>query len=314
MFLKGLKKIGLCLLAAFMVFTSVVFIQKPVEVSAWGPTFHRSKINQKNNPKMFIGATFQDVNKTLQGMKERDNGSGGFPQFHGYAFIKGENESNLTGNTGKCNYIANYVLMINVAEKYYENLSYDAIFKSITPNVAATYGVTTYDYNMLKKGFKIIDTEMKNQKLNPTQKRGFVYGVAMHHATDAIAHSGFAILPSINITSILNPSYSRITHAPTQKANLVIETAFGTHDADNVNYIPARKKMAEKIMDNVIKRHNGPKGKAALKDVYRDFYVNDASFYKASSPFRLKNLESFAKAAGEKDPTVLARFAVLSKP
>lgn len=126
-------------------------------------------------------------------------------------------------------------------------------------------------------------------------KKAFIFGIAMHTATDAFAHSTFLYH---------NNNWYAITHKN--------GTITG---ADDVNVQPRRFKMAYRIERNNIYRYQGKRKDVAVchdfhaaGDTDGSYYVND----KNNKYYRIVNISTYATQVHISDSNVIKHFGMIN--
>jgi len=125
---------------------------------------------------------------------------------------------------------------------------------------------------------------------DPLDKKAFIYGIAMHSATDVLAHSTFRYSDG---------SWKRITHP----------------DADNPNVQRRRVTMAKRIERNVLYRFKGKRKDVpvahdfhAAGDKTGEFYVSDTN----KQYYRVGMLLNYANQMKVSDSNVLRHYSMLN--
>ncbi len=237
----------------------------------WG--VHTRYLDDKNInlPAMKQGAVYPD--KKESGVKDMHD----YPDFHGYF---------QTTNAENVNYVASYHYMIKIAEEYGKGKDYTTASRS--------KGLPDTSYKAIRLGFKGMNKKIKSFSANKDRK-AFVYGIAMHTATDVFSHSTLKYIPF---------KWTRITHAEPNK------------EADDPSFEPRRFTMAYRVQRNNIYRFQGKR-----KDVpvMHDFHAagdTDGTYYYQGPQgpyYRAIRLEINADLAGVTNSTVLRHFSILSR-
>lgn len=239
----------------------------------WSSTFSN---NYGEKAAFLLGSTFADI---------QDKNDSPFPydyllgkgSLHGGLWSKGTEES------GECNYIACYTYLTKVAVDM-GNLSN---VKEGTASIAA--GMTSNDFNSLKgyvTYYKDTDGKWKGiiggynfntvfsyygLRNNSYTRKAFVYGLALHVATDAFAHSAWE--PNSTGTS-----WTRIKHV-TDSNNM--------DAADDPEYVSSRYTAAEQVAKNVMSNYKNSTVGTVYDFILSEQYYNGTfllgNFYKSAS-------------------------------
>lgn len=185
-------------------------------------------------------------------------GMGNYPMFHGYFKNDGSNE--------KSNYINSYVYITKLAEAIREGstgfssipvpqIRFEAVSNQMTAN-AIQVVISTIDYNeareaiINKSGSDLQDGFILNGN-EKSQRAQFVWGMAIHTATDVYAHC---------IKGKVGESWVRFYHDKEKNGN---------DYADNCKKVEERFRVAKQVASNAIKRYiNHQSGS------YKDFVEN----------------------------------------
>lgn len=243
----------------------------------WTGTNHLKYLTDKgvDISAMKSGAVYPD--KEESGVKGMDNN----PDFHGYYH-------SVNDGNERVNYLACYRFMIKIGNAYGKGKTYTAVVQSDIP------GLTKRSYNAIRVAFSKMNSKIKSYKSTDNRK-AFVFGIAMHTATDAFAHSTF---------KYTNGKWSRITHNP--KSN---------PPADNVNVQPRRFTMAYRVERNNLYRY---KGKRKDVPVCHDFHAagdTKGAYYTEDSGnkyYRIANISKNASEVHIKDTNVIKHYKMLN--
>lgn len=197
------------------------------------------------------------------------------PDFHGYFYRSSNNEF--------VNYIASYKYILRMGNSYGKGNWYAGVSGSDIS------GLTKNSENAIYSGFINMHNKIVTYS-NPEYRKAFVYGIAMHSATDVFAHS---------VYYYSGGSWKRIKHP----------------NADDTNVQPRRVTMAERVERNVLYRFQGKRGDVpiahdfhAAKDTSGEFYVTDSS----NKYYRTANLLKYANQMGIKDNNVIQHYKMLN--
>lgn len=243
----------------------------------WSGTNHQKYLTDKgvNLSAMKKGAVYPDTaDSKTAGMTDN-------PDFHGYHY--------RGGAKGKVNYLASYRFMIKIGNAYGRGESYTAVKKSDIP------GLTEESYNAIRGAFKSkIHAKAKSYSSNSNRK-AFVFGVAMHSATDAFAHSTY---------EYKNTKWCRIKHTP--KDNPA---------ADNVKYQPRRFTMAYRVERNTLYRFQGKRKDVAVchdfhaaGDTKGEYYTTDSG----NKYYRIAHISKYAKEVHITDANVIKHYSMIN--
>lgn len=223
------------------------------------------------------GARYQDLSSILVGMNDN-------PEFHGYF--------RLMSSAEPVNYVACYRYMIKIANEYGKGNNYTAVAQADIP------GLTTTFYNRIRDGFAS-DLHAKTLTFgSSSQRKAFLFGVAMHIATDTFAHSTY------ERASASSP-WTRIKH-----------TGDYPYRADNPKVKPRRFDMAYRVEQNTLYRFQG---KRTDVPVGHDFHASGdttGKFYNSNLPvseqYVVANFYENAVDAGVSNTTVLNHYNMIS--
>lgn len=247
----------------------------PIVDGSWGASIHQMHYA---NAAMKEGAVYPDQHDFLSRMTVH-------PEFHGYSWHN--DPSTTTLGTGTCNYIANYKFLVKIALAYGRGEGYTAVSQSEVD------GLTSTCYTAIRRGIQdILDKDNSNPNTSDNKiigksdsvQKAFVFGIAMHTATDVFAHSSYKKSGS---------SWTRILHP----------------DADDTSVISARARMTYDIMRNIVDRHNGDRSGI---NYCHDFHDTITDAYYVNVTFKINKLKAFAQAAGVTNPTVLSHYGSIS--
>ncbi len=215
------------------------------------------------------GAHYPDT--TASGVKGMTNN----PDFHGY-YYRDSDKSYV-------NYMASYRYILRMGNSYGKGNRFAGVSGSNIP------GLTKKSENAIYKAFIGMDAKI-NTYNDPSDKKAFVYGIAMHSASDVLAHSTFRYS---------NGSWKRITHP----------------DADNPNVQKRRVTMAKRIERNVLYRFKGKRKDVpvahdfhAAGDKSGEFYVSDTK----KQYYRVARLLYNANQMKVSDSNVLRHYSMLN--
>ncbi len=183
-----------------------------------------------------LGAIWQDQDGTKEiKIDSKLTGIGDHPQFHGYYETKTHSPTN---------YLASYIYLTMIANKYGELPSYS--HKPSGMDVFTTSTVNGINYTKISPSI----TSGEKRKL-------FIWGMALHQATDIFAHSAY-MFDSKSLKFI------RISHTN--------HFASSGDDADNTNVAPVRYTAAKQVAKNSIAHYftntPGTVGDFALSTTY----------------------------------------------
>lgn len=243
----------------------------------WTGTNHQKYLTDKgvNLSAMKSGAVYPDKEES------KVNGMDNNPDFHGYYH-------SVNDGNERVNYLASYRFMIKIGNAYGKGKTYTAVAQSDIP------GLTKRSYNAIRAAFSRMNSKIKSYKSTDNRK-AFVFGIAMHTATDAFAHSTFRYT---------NGKWSRITHNP--KSN---------PPADNVNVQPRRFTMAYRIERNTLYRYKEKRKDVpvchdfhAAGDTNGTYYTNDSG----NKYYRIANISKNAAEVHIKDTNVIKHYKMLN--
>lgn len=239
---------------------------------SWKWTEHRRYLEDKNInlPAMKEGAVYPDREEsTVKDMKD-------YPDFHGF-YIRRNGEY--------VNYVASYHFMIKIAEAYGKGKDYISVSK--------TKGLTDASYKAIRKGFSGMNKKIKSFSANKDRK-AFVYGIAMHTATDVFSHSTLKYVWS----------WTRITHEKPAA------------EADDPNFEPRRFTMAYRVQRNNIYRFQGKRNDVPICHDFHASGDTDGTYYYEGPQgpyYRVIRLELNADVSGVTNTTVLRHFRMISR-
>lgn len=215
------------------------------------------------------GAHYPDT--TASGVKGMTNN----PDFHGYYY--------RNSNNTYVNYIASYRYILRMGNSYGKGNRYAGISGDDIS------GLTKSSEDAIYKAFIEMDAKI-NTYNDPQDKKAFIYGIAMHSATDVFAHSTYRYSDG---------SWKRITHP----------------DADDTNVQKRRVTMAKRVERNVLYRFKGKRKDVpvahdfhAAGDTTGEYYVTDFQ----NQYYRVAKLLSFAKKMKVTDSNVLQHYSMLN--
>lgn len=246
----------------------------------WSNTGHQKYLTDKgvNLSAMKAGAVYPDSGVPRMSV---------YPDFHGYYHRKiAENPDKYE----RVNYLASYRFLIKIGNAYGRGESYTAVKKSDIP------GLTQKSYDAIRNAFKSkIHAKAKTYSSNSNRK-AFVFGVAMHSATDAFAHSSYEY--------INNKNWTRIPH-----------TRGDEKCADNPNYQPRRYKMAYRVERNNLYRFQGKRTDVAVchdfhaaGDTKGEYYTEDIG----KKYYRMANLSLNGTEVHITDANVKKHYQMLN--
>lgn len=261
---------------------------------SWGGEVHKWYLNEITSNAdimaMKLGAVYQDgASNGLYGMKK-------YPEWHGYFRLEDKNEAT--------NYVAVYRYLIKIGNEYGKGKDYTYVSRSDIPGLSLTA------YNRIREAFNPsggadapkLDTVIKQKYPKTTEyskRKAFVFGMAMHTATDTFAHSTYERASSTS-------DWKRIKHT----------NEITPPRADNTGVKERRYKMALRVEKNVVYRFQG---KRASVPVGHDFHTSGDStgeFYNAnltpSEEYRVANFRKYAQEAGVTNTTVLNHYGMIT--
>ena len=243
----------------------------------WSGTNHQKYLTDKgvNLTAMKAGAVYPDSGVPRMSV---------YPDFHGYYHRKiSENPDKYE----RVNYLASYRFLIKIGNAYGRGESYTAVKKSDIP------GLTQKSYDAIRNAFKSkIHAKAKGYSSNSNRK-AFVFGVAMHSATDAFAHSTY------KYEFKEKGKWGRIDHPK----------------ADDTSYQKRRFTMAYRIERNNLYRFQGKRKEVA---VCHDFHVSgdkDGTYYVADSSKKYYRITYISKNATEvhiTDSNVIKHYGMIN--
>lgn len=240
----------------------------------WSGTNHQKYLTDKgvNLSAMKAGAVYPDDDVPRMSV---------YPDFHGYYHRKiSENPNKYE----RVNYLASYRFLIKIGNAYGRGESYTAVKKSDIP------GLTQKSYDAIRGAFKSkIHAKAKSYSSNSNRK-AFVFGVAMHSATDAFAHSTFEYNDS---------KWKHIGHPK----------------ADSVSYQKRRFTMAYRVERNNLYRFQGKRKDVAVchdfhaaGDTKGEYYTTDSG----NKYYRIANISQNAKEVHITDANVLKHYSMIN--
>lgn len=247
----------------------------------WSGTNHQKYLtdNNVNLPAMKKGASYPDSTASdavgIARMTEN-------PDFHGLYERRNVNNEPV-------NYLASYRFMIKIGNEYGKGKTYTAVAQSKIP------GLTDNSYNKIRSAMSKIQKKSFFKNYSKANKKAFVFGVAMHTATDAFAHSTFLYYK--------NKWYS-ITHKN--------GTITG---ADDIGVQSRRFKMAYRIERNNLYRYQGKRTDVAVchdfhaaGDTNGSYYVNDST----NKYYRIANISTCASKVHISDTNVIKHYGLIN--
>ncbi|MDD4369577.1 MAG: S8 family serine peptidase [Anaerostipes sp.] len=238
----------------------------------WTSSYHQKYLNDNgiNIPAYKTGATYPD--KEESGMK----GMSDNPDFHGFYLRKYENKENV-------NILASYRFIIKIGNAYGKGNTYTAVAKSDIP------GLTQKSYDSIRARFKGINSKIKSYS-SYSNRKAFVFGIAMHTVTDMFAHSTYRFE---------NGKWCRITHP----------------NADDISVQSRRFKMAYRTERNNVYRYQGKRADVpvchdfhASKDTTGAYYTSDT----ANKYYRVCNMSLFSSQVHISDNTVKKHYTLIN--
>ncbi|WP_409015824.1 S8 family serine peptidase [Anaerostipes caccae] len=247
----------------------------------WSGSNHQKYLTDKNVnlPVMKKGASYPDSKETdsakIFGMTEN-------PDFHGFYVRKNSNKENV-------NFLASYRFMIKIANAYGKGKTYTAVSRSDIP------GLTLNSYNKIRSAMNSIQKKSFFKKYKDPNKKAFIFGIAMHTATDTFAHSTF---------EFTGGKWSRITHFPES-----------TKPADNVKYQARRYTMAYRVERNNLYRYQGKRSDVAVchdfhaaGDKNGSYYVDDTT----NKYYRVCNISTYGSQVHISDVNVKKHYGMIN--
>ena len=197
----------------------------------------------------------QDGTKDLAPLSSGLAGMNAHPEYHGYY---------------SSNYLASYIYLTGKA-----NVSGGTVSYSYTPSgmgSITTSSINGVNYDVIIPGGPLLDTATHNKYI-----KLFLYGVAIHTATDLFAHSAWA---KPNSTS----KYQRIKHDGT------FNTSYDPN-ADSIYVIKSRFEAAKAVARNALSHYfNGTSGSVSDFALSTSYY--DGTYY-------IYQIKTYANAIGE---------------
>lgn len=243
----------------------------------WSAAKHQQYLtdNDVNIPAMKKGAIYADSDDSgVKGMTEN-------PDFHGLY------QRRHAGNE-EVNYLASYRFMIKIGNEYGKGSTYTAVTQDKIPGLSDTsYSrIRTMMSNLQKKSFF--------KSYSNANKKAFVFGLAMHTATDAFAHSTF----------VYKNGWKSITHKDGEVTG-----------ADDSSFQKRRFTMAYRIERNNLYRYQGKRADVA---VCHDFHAagdKDGSYYvddTAKKYYRIANISKYATQVNITDENVIKHYGMIN--
>ena len=249
----------------------------------WTWDIHREYLNTQKGSyvaAMKDGAVYPDKSESgVHGMEA-------YPEFHGYYRKIEKTRDGKKVEKRKVNYVAAYDYIIAVADAYGKGKTYTSV------RISDIKGLDSETFSIMNNAFKGMKKKI-NSFTTKSNKKAFVYGIAMHNATDAFSHSTFRFVSG---------RWERITHND-------------TNDAHSIHVKPRRYKMALRIERNVVYRYRGKRNDVPVPHDFHAHGDDDGDFYsedKGNNRYRIKRLEEYAKAAGVTNKTVLNHFKMIT--
>ena len=247
--------------------------------ASWKKETHRKNAC---NTKMKWGASYPDAkSSTVSGMTAN-------PLFHGCAKLK--------KNDPRYNYVAAYRYMAIVAKKYADGGKYS----DVSVGESNTAGLTDKQYTKIRDFFKSLNSGKLGgnakgfNKWKNREQASFIYGIDMHTATDAFAHSTYKLKS--------NGKFRRIKHADVSDKCL-------SWCCDRTTVYPNRAKIALQIEQNIVDRYKGNRKGIGYG---RDFFVSKMKTTDNYKNWRINRLKSFAEAAKVEHAESLKYFGKIS--
>lgn len=281
-----MKKLLLKFSIPIMVLT--IFAGSTATTFAWGPSTHRSCVTQ--------GASTSGISLGADEKKALLAGSV-FPDEDGFTYTYGKGPLhgdlwNKYKNGYNANYIGNYIYLTQIAVLLGNNKSVkkgtlSQKYGIYNNDIATLDGYVTYSTSTKagKVGGKTWSTIFKEIGISNTaaNRKAFVYGVALHEATDTFAHSTW--------TTDSTGVWARITHA---SADYGIHNTSKKIGADYTTYKPGRLMAAKEVGKNIITSYkSGKAGKVS------DFIVSDNCFKGVDGKYRIGNYAYYAYVSGK---------------
>ena len=211
---------------------------------------------------LMYGCKFNDTSSsTISGMTDH-------PQWHGY----------LWNGTADNNYINCYIYLSRIANALYQSknltttddsaISIPATMTNSEHNgmkgIITSSGVGNLSWSTICSNASTSTITVSNLAKN---RMAFVYGMAMHTATDVFAHSTFyASSSSTDSSGTTTTNWTRIMH-----------TTSGLHYADDTTFIQARYNAACRVAYHIINRCGSQKDGINTATVF-DFQVSNSYF------------------------------------
>lgn len=254
---------------------------------SWGTGQHIIFCNVADNvlDTMKRGTQYPDEGESgVKGMKEN-------PDFHGYYI-------DSVGN--KVNILASYRYLIKIANEYGKTGK-----NYLDVDASSIKGLTAKSKSAIQLAFKNRLHGKASSYSTNAQQKAFVFGIAMHTATDYFAHSTFYFDKL---------SWKRITH--TLITDPYTNKPSTAAAADDINFKHRRCVMANRVARNNIYRFQEKR-----KDipVCHDFHAagdTSGEYYNAqlgiALAYKVANLSTNATSAGVTDKNVLMHFGYLN--
>lgn len=260
---------------------------------SWKAVVHKEYLNSITSnadiEAMKLGAIYQDgASNGLYGMIK-------YPEWHGYFRLEDKNEPT--------NYVAVYRYLIKIGNEYGKGKDYTYVSISDIPGLSQTA------YDRIRAAFNPsggandpkLDSIIKQKYPKTTEyskRKAFVFGMAMHTATDTFAHSTYERATS-------TADWKRIKHVPENDPA-----------ADSTAVKPRRHKMAVRVERNVVYRFQGSRTEVpvghdfhAAGDTAGDYYKENLT---PAEEYLVANLRIYAQNAGVTDTTVLNHYDMIT--
>lgn len=245
----------------------------------WSLDSHQEYLtkNGVNIPAMKKGAIYSDQEESgVRGMDAN-------PDFHGLFRRKLSSD-----NYEVVNYLASYRFLIKIANEYGKGNTYTGVKKADIP------GLTDNSWSKMRSAISKIQSKSFFKNYSNANKKAFIFGMAMHTATDTIAHSShkYGIRKS--------GKWGRIKHPL----------------ADDTTYEKRRFPLAYRIERNNLYRYQGKRSDVAVchdfhaaGDTNGTYYVNDSSL----KYYRVGNLSIYASQVNITDQNVIKHYGMLNR-
>ena len=192
-----------------------------------------------------------------------------YPEFHGWAYYENPVE--------RCNYVASYFYFVDLAQDIYA----DGTLNEGKPSYLDQRTYNTFKAQIRNDGIgtKTWYQVFNNDKVSvgsvtKARQCAFLYGMALHVATDIFAHSAYVKI---------NGEYVRIVHGEDSSTG-----------ADSVNEYKNRAECAKEMAENVIRHYYNYKETPSKADASPSDFI--LTTYDKS--FKLRNLTTYLKAMG----------------